>query len=171
MQDTHKQPIKYDITFAEGEYNSYFFKTDSGIIYEVKFKEFFYLFDKSSIFSHHTYEFAIEVADNPLQGRPPLDSRIPITVASIFIDFFERFTEPLVIYICDSSDSKQLARQRKFNTWFSEFKRPEFFKIQANLLDKNGEPIPSSLILKISNPFFMQIIEEFKMIIEGYSDK
>ncbi|MDZ7900962.1 MAG: DUF6169 family protein [Arcicella sp.] len=122
-------------------------------------------------YSYSTYEFAIEVADNPLQGRPPLDARIPITIASIFIDFFERFTEPLVIYICDSSDSKQLARQRKFNTWFAEFKRPEFFKVEANLLDKNGNPIPSSLILKLSNPFFMQIIEEFKMIIEGYSNK
>ena len=97
--------------------------------------------------------------------------RFRITIAAIFIDFFERIIEPLVIYICDSSGSKQLARQRKFNTWFSEFKRPELFKIEANLLDKNDEPIPNSLILKISNPFFMQIIEEFKMIIEGYSDK
>jgi hypothetical protein len=43
MQDSYKQNIKYDITFAGGEYNSYFFKTDSGIIYEVKFKESFFI--------------------------------------------------------------------------------------------------------------------------------
>jgi Family of unknown function (DUF6169) len=171
MKKEEHQSLGYDYDFVGGEFNTYIFETTQNVFYEIKFKPFFYLFDSESIYSNHTFEFGMGVLSNPSTKLPPPDAQIPITVATIFIDFFERFTEPLVIYICDSSDSKQLARQRKFNTWFSEFKRPEFFKIEANLLDKNGEPIPSSLILKISNPFFMQIIEEFKMIIEGYSNK
>ena len=161
MQDTHKQGIKYDITFAGGEYNSYFFKADSGIIYEIKFKEFFYLFDESSVFSHYTYEFAIEVADNPLQGRPPLDSRIPITVASVFIDFFERVTEPLVIYICDSSDSKQAARHRKFSQWFDLFGSLNFVKINANIIDHKLVVYYTSLIIHKSNPKRILLTEAF----------
>ena len=171
MKKEEHLSLGYDFDFIGGEFNKYLFETINNVNYEVKFKPFFYLFDPDSVYSNHTFEFGMDVLLSPLAKLPPPDSLIPITIANIFLDFFDRIDEPLVIYICDSSDSKQLARQRKFNTWFSEFKRPEFFKVEANLLDKNGEPIPSSLILKISNPFFMQIIEEFKMIIEGYSDK
>ncbi len=167
MESANIKVVKYDFIDAGGEYNSYFFKTESGIIYEVKFKEFFYLFKEN----YDSYEFAIEVANNPIIGRPPLDYRLPITIAAIFTDFFDKIEQPSVVYICDSSDSKQLARQRKFNSWFYEFKQPNFFKIEGKLVDKNGEVIPSSLILKSSNPYFSQIIEEFRKIVEGYNVK
>lgn len=161
--------LGYDFDFIGGEFNTYIFETVNKVNYEIKFKPFFYLFDSDSIYSNYTFEFGMGVLSNSLSKLPPPDALIPITIATIFLDFFERVTQPLVIYICDSSDSKQLARQRKFNGWFHEFKRPDFCKIEGNLLDKNGESIPSSLVLKFSNPYFMQIIEEFKMIIEGNS--
>ena len=35
----------YEFTFAGGDYNSYFFATDSKIIYEIKFRDTAYIFD------------------------------------------------------------------------------------------------------------------------------
>jgi hypothetical protein len=35
----------YDFTFAGGDYNSYFFATDSRIVYEIKFRDTAYIFD------------------------------------------------------------------------------------------------------------------------------
>ena len=171
MKKEEHQSLGYEFDFVGGTSNSYVFQTLHDVFYEVNFKPFFYFFNSDSIYSESTFEFGIIVLERPLLKLPSQDALIPITIAAIFTDFFDKIEQPSVVYICDSSDSKQLARQRKFNSWFSDFKQPNFFKIEGKLVDKNGEIIPSSLILKFNNPYFDQIIEEFQLIVEGYNIK
>ena len=65
------------------------------------------------------------------------------------------------MYICDSSDSKQSARKRKFDNWVQLFKGNEFFKIDAEIIDNAKNKIYSSLIIKADNPHFNAIIKYF----------
>jgi Family of unknown function (DUF6169) len=157
--------MSYKFRFDKEVHDSYFFTTDYGVKYEVRFKEFFYLFDKESEYTHYTYEFSIILLHDPTEKSAPTDTKIAITISAIFDDFFERQTETVAIYICDSSDGRQMARHRKFSTWFGSFGNDKYLKIDF-LLDE--ETVPVSLVLQHINPYKDQIIREFEMITGGY---
>jgi Family of unknown function (DUF6169) len=114
-------PNSYPFDYLGGENNVYFFVTQNNIAYEVKFKPFSYLF-KDKLFSSYTYEFVIEVYSNPTGHTPPFDGLMGVTIAAIFDEFYALQTESITIYICDTSDSKHWARQRKFSAWFLPLK-------------------------------------------------
>jgi Family of unknown function (DUF6169) len=158
---------QYDFIFTGGKSNSYLFDTDYGITYEVKFKSFDYLFD-NDLFKYITYEFVIEIFSKSNDTEPPpSDERIPSTIAAIFYDFLDKQTETVVVYVCDSSDGRQMARHRKFSGWFSYFDRGSYIKVDF-VLAENDERIPVSLLLHRKNPYKGLIIEEFERITDGY---
>jgi hypothetical protein len=102
----------YKFSFIGGANNLYSFLTDHEITYEVKFKPCDYIFEGRTAFYVPTFELVIELANNDTGKKPPLDSRISITVATIFADFFQLNDGKVIIYICDSSDRRQEARRR-----------------------------------------------------------
>ena len=151
----------YDYTFVGGENNSYFYITDSKIVYEVKFKNTSYVFDGYSDRKIFAYELIITVEENPTGKSPALDSKIPFTIASIFRDFFGKNNEQVVVYICDSSDRKQAARRRKFNQWVDVFKGDEFVKIDTEIIEPSGVVYYNSIIIRADNPLRTEITQAF----------
>jgi hypothetical protein len=168
MRQEEQLPLEYKFEFVGTDYNSYIFETDSKIIYEIQFKPTPYLFDSSQEYAKFTFEFVIAVLHNPLQGRPPLDGNTSRTIAKIFEDFYQKFNNIVTIYICESSDNRQMVRHRKFNIWFEEFHENMFLKIDTIFMDTQGIRVPSSLIIKKDNPFRTQIFDEFVKISEQY---
>ena len=164
MQTDKKAP--YEFISLGGENNTYAFVTEHLIVYEIKFKPSNYIFNESSSFIQNTYEFVIEVAENPSPKRPPLDSRIPITIALIFQDFFT-LKETVVVYICDNSDSKGNARNRKFSQWFEQYNPLSFVKLDfAFGLDE--DKYYTTLIMRIDNPFMSEIVTSFQTLTIKY---
>ena len=53
------------------------------------------------------------------------------------MNFYSRKNNAISIYICESSDGKELVRKRKFDQWFQEYNDDTFIKIDKNLIDKN----------------------------------
>lgn len=151
----------YNFLFLGGRNNSYAFVTDNQISYEVKFKDSSYLFDGRLEFPVIAFEFILEIEENPDSVRPPLDAKIPYTVAAIFRDFFAKNDEQVIIYICDSSDSRQAIRRRKFNQWVELFKGNEFLKIDAEIVESSKITYYNSLILKTNHPNRQTIIDVF----------
>jgi hypothetical protein len=154
-------PRTYEYLFAGGQENSFFFKKDNEIVYEVKFKDTSYLFTNYSNISFEAFELGIIVSENFTEQKPPLDSRIPVTIAAIFYDFIGRNNEQVVIYICDSSDDKQAIRHRKFTQWFESFKGNDFVKINAPITDNRTVVYYTSLIIHRYNPKRQEITEAF----------
>lgn len=166
--------MHYSFYFEEGSItNSYFFATDNSILYEVKFKPSFYLvehkIDKS--FENSVFEFVIDIAEKPANLRPPLDSKIPITVGYIFNDFFNKNNGTICIYFCDSSDSRQAVRMKKFNQWWQQLKPVGYIKIEETLVDSKNIEYPIAMIIKKSNPYKMEIIEAFLAIAYEENEK
>ncbi len=158
--------MSYSFFFEGGFYNSYFFETDDGIIYEVNFKPTPYLFgDEKSIFSDLIFEFSILVEFNPNKKLPATDSKIGATTALIFNDFYLKKGNAITIYICDSSVDKQSIRKRKFDIWFTRYNDVNFFKIDKTLIDNDKKRFPISLILSDFNPYKTEIINSFTSII------
>lgn len=128
-------PYLYE--YSGGEDNSYIFVTDKEIVYEVMFRPSGYIFGVESPYFEDTFELIIGILEKPQPEKPSLDSRIPITIASIFKDFFHS-REQLVVFVCDSSDKKEEARFRKFNRWFEYYRGVEFMKIDVLIPDDAG---------------------------------
>ena len=168
MKQEDQYQSEYKFEFVGADNNSYIFETDSKIIYEIQFKPTPYLFDASHEYAKFTFEFVIAVLYNPLQGRPPLDGKTSRTIAKIFEDFYQMFNNTVTIYICESSDNRQMVRHRKFNIWFEEFHENMFLKIDTIFMDTQGIRVPSSLIIRKDNPFRTQIFDEFVKISEQY---
>jgi len=136
----------------------------------VKFKPTPYLFGEESVFAPYTFEFSIVVAESPTDKSPAFDDRTSYTIATIFTDFYQRSSELITIYICDSSDGRQLIRQRKFNYWFYFFVNDDFVKYDDVIRDVDGQKYPVAIILKEQNPYKTQIITDFIALISGYAE-
>ena len=169
MQKEESSFQGYSFEYEGGINNAYTFQTGSKISYSITFKPTFYLFGEDSIFSQNTFEFSILVLANPTDKTPPLDKAIPPTIAAIFKDFYENAPETIAIYICDSSDGRQLLRRRKFDDWFEYYKGELFIKIDSGFKEIDGSEYPVSLIIKGTNPFRTQIFDEFLNVVDKYN--
>ncbi len=151
----------YTFQFLGGQNNTYVFDTDFDITYEIKFVPSGYIWEPSTpFFKDNTYEFIIAILENNTGKNPPLDKKLPDTIALIFKDFFTD-KRNLVVYICDSSDNKQAIRFRKFNTWFHQFKGMNFMKLDLPIPEAKGTTIFTSLIMRLDNPNKGTIMVEF----------
>ena len=169
MQKKESSFQAYDFDYKGGQNNGYTFQTVAGISYLITFKPTTYLFGEESIFSLNTFEFSIIVLLNSTGKNPPLEKAISPTIAEIFKDFYENAPDTIAIYICDSSDRRQLLRKRKFDEWFEFYKGQLFVKIDAGFKEDDGSVYPVSLIIKEHNPFRAQIFDEFLNVINGYN--
>ncbi len=157
--------MHYKFYFEGGQNNSYYFETKDGIIYEIVFKFTPYLFEvKNTEITENTFEFSILQSFNPNLKNSSNDKKIGATVVAIFMDFYLRKNKIISIYICDSSDGKELARKRKFDQWFLEYNNGIFIKVDEILIDRYNKKFPISLILSNSNPYRAEIFEAFVQI-------
>jgi Family of unknown function (DUF6169) len=169
MQKKESLSLAYEYDFIGGEKNTFSFETIHEVTYEITFKSTPYLFGEDSIFTNYIFEFSIVLVNNPLERNPPSDAKIGPTIAAIFTDFYENSPKTIAVYICDSSDGRQLLRQRKFNDWFNYYKGPRFVKLDAEFKETNGTPYPVSLIIKHNHPYRVQIFDEFLNVVYGYN--
>jgi Family of unknown function (DUF6169) len=116
----------------------YDFTTENGIDYRVKFADGAFLFVDFP--SHLT---VYEVAISPIRlGRyttPPQDPRAEATFIKIFKDFLSEHQNSIV-YVCDTNDNKQAARNRKFDMGI----------IKINLKMLRNTTTPSLLVIQKS---------------------
>lgn len=149
----------YPFRFLGKQNNSYLFDTDFGITYEIKFVPSGYIWETDPFFKDFTFEFIIAILENNTGKNPPLDKKLPDTIALIFKDFFTD-KRNIVVYICDSSDNKQAIRFRKFNTWFHQYKGMNFIKLDLPI-PEGDVTIFTSLVMRLDNPNKGTIMVEF----------
>ncbi|TRX39276.1 DUF6169 family protein [Flavobacterium restrictum] len=77
------------------------------------------------------------------------------------MDFYFKKSSAISVYICESADGKELARKRKFDQWFQEYNDDTFVKVDKNLIDKDNNKFPVSLIISKLNPYEAQIFKAF----------
>ncbi|RDB05127.1 hypothetical protein DVG78_14695 [Runella aurantiaca] len=99
----------------------------------------------------------------------PPDAFIMFTIADIVTDFFKN-RERIIVYICDTSDARHLARSHKFGLWFEKFKTTQFMKVDAFIIDEMGVIYINTLILHRENPYFVEIIDAFRKVTGGYTE-
>jgi hypothetical protein len=122
--------------------NGYYFTTSSGIIYRIVFDDLDSVFSdyktlKGRVFSYSFY---------PTIKQKGADERIKLTIAYSINEFFKN-NQNMIVFVCDSTDERELCRKRLFDGWFSEF------NINGNLEKFDG--IVSGDDTSISNSIIM----------------
>ncbi|PRY45464.1 hypothetical protein CLV58_102213 [Spirosoma oryzae] len=161
----------YSYVFIDQEPATYLFRTINSIVYEVQFKPTPYLFGEHSPFADSIVELVLKVVDAPTGVRPPRDAVTAPTIAAIINDFYERSSQTITIYICDSSDKRQKARWTTFNRWYDYFSARNYQRFDRTVFD-NVEEVTyyCAVIISAENPHRLSIFEAFNRLLDGYND-
>ena len=146
---------------------SYEFVTDQSIRYLIYFRNVSYLFEEFPYIHSFIYEFNIEVLD----GDPDVsieDLRVSLTILEAFARFFSA-VENVAVYVCDSLDDRQVARNRKFNIWFFRLSDGSIIKKNGSIL-VGDTIIYNSILVHKDNVERDEIIQAFE-VLNGRLDK
>lgn len=147
---------------------SFSFVTDFNVGYNATFVLYPTLFQHSPLVANNIYIFNLDVEDGD-ENVAKIDDRIGSTIAVIFNKFFTEI-ENAVIYVCDSSDNRQLARKRKFDYWFWKYNNSQILKEDGQAI-VDGKEIINTVILHKQNPSLREILISFAELNESIGDK
>ena len=147
--------LPYKFTTVKDNY--YEFTTTAGTKYACYFLSYENYFNDYKEISNHIYAFNLEVLT---KGETiAIDPRIGKTLVQIITIFLNSLTNA-VVYVCDASDSKEVFRKRKFDTWFRQYDDGTIIKIDGYISFENFEIFNAILIHK-DNPKKNRFIEAF----------
>ena len=119
----------------------YVFTTDKGIRYVISFSE------EYEIGGCMSYQFSI---DNIEKSHGSYDKKIKDTIIAIIEDFFIE-NQDVLLYICDTSDNREAARNRLFLRWFAQYSPDRFTICTANSKVEDTE-FYMAIIVANNNP-------------------
>ena len=131
----------------------YVFQTAKGVIYGIGFIE------NDPLGGCETYQLSIS---NQNKLRASYDPDVKNTTL-IIVDAFFRENLDGLLYMCDTSDSREAARNRLFLRWFEESAEPERFTIKTASAVIEGQGIYAAIIVENRNPMTQAIIDDFEL--------
>lgn len=105
-------------------------------------------------FFEFSFEPVIDASDSD-KKRFPFDEKVRNTIAYALIRFFED-TENILYYVCDSSDGRQLSRERLFKKWFADMQPFHVSQLEVSLSDD----LKILILIHDAFPFVEQFKEE-----------
>lgn len=150
----------YKITVVKNNY--YKFTTTADATYACYFVSSPEYFEDYKEIANKVFSFNLEILDKKKYTPTTIDERISRTVIKIIKDFLESI-ENAVIYVCDSSDGKELLRKRKFDQWFKKYDDGSVIKI-AGHVSLPGIDIYNAILIHKDNPRKNIFIEAFSSL-------
>lgn len=147
------KPYKYNIV----KDNYYEFTTLAGTHYACYFLSYSLYFNEYKEISENIFAFNIEVLAKG--NNIFIDPRIGYTVVQIIINFLSELTNA-AIYVCDTSDSRELMRKKKFDQWFRQYDDGAIIKVDGHIEIENFN-IYNAILIHKDNPLKNRFIEAF----------
>ena len=149
----------YKVTQVSKE--DFCFDTDFDVRYKIGFVEDF------SIWEEGAYQFYIINSNN----KPsPRDLKVKLTILSCINAFFAA-NPSILLYICETGDDKQSARNRLFCTWLNEPACKKLYYFENAHIIAEGQDNYMAVIVQLNNPLLPQIIKDFEEFAELMQDK
>lgn len=163
-----EERLIYEFKFFGGPNNRYIFVTIHDVVYAVRFKPGADYVPLVELWRDDLYELTIRIVVAPEPIHIPADPVIFPTIVAIITDFFA-VHERVILYICDDSDSRELARKRKFDGWYDRFGNAAFEKHDLPTVAVGPERYFASVFFRRDNPHRISIITAFDRL--GTSEK
>ena len=148
----------YHVYHEQNRMDYYLFQTDQGIVYSVSFSEEF------EIGGCMSYQYSI---GNKEEIHGTLDIKIRLTCIAIIKEFFKEY-QNVLLFICDTSDHREKARNRLFLNWFKEYASPADFIILSAHQQIEEQGWYASIIVSKANPLLESIKEDFYDMTQGF---
>lgn len=144
------------------EQNSFLFKTQYGINYNVGFSKDMILSEEAEI-----YHFFILNKDKSHFRYDPLLYK---TIEAIIEAFFEQ-EGTVMLYFCDTLDGRQSNRNRLFQTWFERYPHKQLYTFVNKTIKYDEVNYFGAMILRKSHPDHDAIVSHFIEYIEDLEGK
>lgn len=131
----------------------YVFQTTKGVIYGIGFIE------NDPLGGCETFQLSIS---NQNKVHASYDPDVKDTILIIVEEFFCKNLDGL-LYMCDTSDSREAARNRLFLRWFEEYTEQGRFVIKTASAVIEGQGIYAAIIVENRNPLAKAIIDDFEL--------
>jgi hypothetical protein len=156
----------YDFVLETEQDHVYAFVTAQNVFYEVRFRPSSDYMPATFVWRDSLFEIIIDVVWAADLNRIPADRAVLATIIAIIVDFF-RVNERVVLYICDDSDARQLARKRKFDNWYARFGSIEYAKMDMLTPTDGPEQFYASFFYRLDNPYRHEIAGAFEQLLMG----
>jgi len=143
---------------------SYYFLTTSNIKYSIIFYE---NDDLSAVDGLTVYEFAF-APEVHKDINLPKDNRVSATILKVISDFLKRETNSL-LFVCDSTDDKGMARARLFNNWYKKSECEYTEKYDETIEDPVNSDIITSLLIHKDAPNKQLMLQKYRNLSLYYS--
>lgn len=138
------------------------FITDGGVVYMVGF------IAETNMDIPNAYQLFITP-----RGRTKhvgTDVKIGQTIAEIVKSFF-RNNNNVLVYVCDTSDRMQAARNRKFKMWFCQYAGMDDFEFISETMDVAEDEYFAAMVIKKSHHCSIEIINTFHQYFHDLREK
>ena len=92
--------------------------------------------------------------------RTPEDPYVRFTLFAVIDEFFAE-NENVMLYVCDTSDSRETARNRLFIHWFKQSAEPDRFTIRSASTTIEGQGFYAAIIVENRNPLLTAVTADF----------
>ena len=146
-----KSPYKID----SDQSGSFFFVTDKQRPYHVAFIE------DQLFYEQGIYQYCIDT-----DVHTAADSHVYEVVVALMEEFF-RSSAKGVLYVCDSMDGRQAARNRLFNRWFNSYVEKDKYLLLQREVQYEGVLQYVSLIVRKDHPEVQIIKASFEKVLSN----
>lgn len=156
----NEAPPIYNFKFNGGIDKVYSFDTKNNVDYLVRFKPSADYILPEERWRDDFYELVIEVASAPDPTHIPADRSVFPTIEAIISHFFSNH-QRVILYICDDSDSREVARKRKFDIWYTRLASRIYEKYDLPTVFEGSERYFASVFFRRDNPDRIAILTAF----------
>jgi hypothetical protein len=164
MKEELNLPTPYKVfkVYSDSE-PSYEFTTKNDTVYGVVFMSGESYFPNIEVCKGRIFMLNFDIKEEVVEKRA-YDGNIEITIAEIVISFFNSI-ENVMLFVCDSTDSRQRHRKITFNKWYNNHKE----KLNIVKIDFS-KPYYISMISREDNQFLPKLYEVINDQIEEFSE-
>jgi hypothetical protein len=144
--------------------NYFEFKTANGAVYLCYFLSYSEYFKNYKEIAGNIFSFNVDIVQGSKTGISS-DERIGRTIIEIVKGFLAGL-ENAVVYVCDTSDGKELLRKRKFDQWFRKYDDGTIIKVNGHIAIPNFN-IYNAILIHKENQKKNRFIEAFNDLNES----
>ena len=141
--------------------HDFFVETNNDLLFRIGFMEDF------SIWESGAYQFSI---NNESRLPSPNDEKLKTTIFRIIEAFFAANPE-ILLYICDTGDSRQALRSRLFVRWFNTYANRDAYVMRTVEVEDDEVKNFAALVVQKSNPHLKEILGDFDRTISVLTNK
>jgi len=146
------------------DFTRYTFYTDNNIGYYIYFTSYLFQDEEGQVFNVPSFNF--DCIDPT--ARPPKDQKVKNTILQFISDYFNDNPDIATMYVCDSSDNRELARKRTFQKWYDEFESAHLGLFEKHEFSQQSElqNIYAAFIIRSDNPLRAYYVKAFNVTAE-----